>query len=127
MTLPLAQLIPTWKETESKQPYQSTNDVKNERIPVVAFGLFQDQGEAREMRDLWMQREDKAEYFVRSFERGVRVDTILTTAYCVVVRRRDQLVLSLDEKEDEEEQTDIETEASDPEPAIAEPDDDLPF
>jgi hypothetical protein len=76
------------KRSEYKQPFFSTNDEKNERHPVVFYGVFQHVQEAQQIRDEWRQAHDAEKYTVRVYERQIRVDTIATSAFIAVVRRR---------------------------------------
>lgn len=78
----------TWKKSEYKQLYMSTNDEKNEAQPVVFFGVFQHLAQAHEIRDEWRSHPEKNKYRVRVYERSVRVDSVITQCYCTVVRRR---------------------------------------
>ncbi len=76
------------RRSEYKQPFYSTNDEKNERHPVVFFGTFQHIQDANRIRDEWRARDSASEYSVRVYERQIRVDTIVTSAFIAVVRRR---------------------------------------
>ena len=70
--------------SEYKQPFRSTNDAVNRRIPVVFYGVFQHPQEAHAIRDEW---KGNVGTFVRCYERRVRVDNLHLYVHVVVVRR----------------------------------------
>ena len=78
------QHISTWWKSEFKQPFRSTNDEKQKLRPVVFFGVLQSLPEAHQIRDEWTGQKG---FNVRVYERQIRVDTIITSAFIVVVRR----------------------------------------
>jgi hypothetical protein len=80
----IMQSIASWFRTDFKQPFRSTNDDKNEKHPVVIFTVHQFIEEAHLIRDEWR---GKPGHQVRCYERQLRVDTIITSAFITVVRR----------------------------------------
>ena len=78
------QHIATWWKSEFKQPFRSTNDEKQKLRPVVFIGVLQSINEAHQIRDEWKGEKG---FSVRVYERQIRVDTIITSAFMVIVRR----------------------------------------
>jgi hypothetical protein len=85
----IMQHVTKWWRTEFKQPFRTTNAEKQEKHPVVIFTVHQYVEEAHLIRDEWR---GKPEYQVRCYERQLRVDNIITSAFITVVRRRRRTV-----------------------------------